>query len=325
MKSFCAIVVFISMLPAAAAAVEWTKFRDPVEGAFTLEVPSGWQVVGGIKRRSVNQPHPIVGVLSPDGLTKIVMGDPAAIAYGELAGQLIPLGFHEGQPYTPRGEPEIIRNYRTGTQWSAELAQRELQQDDCTNIKVIKQQDIPKLDRGLPVPPGVERRDTAGETYLTCVRHNILYAAYGFSETGGDYYYQGGQVISGVWTDDTSVVLLTPQGLGAQAMAVASHMLNSMQWDPVWWQRQFHVAVSLSNAMYAQAVRSVARQSQSWDRTIRGVEEYSNPQTGKRVEVPVTAGVDSFAQNAAGDVIGLIGANAPPAGYTKLEKPKPPR
>lgn len=98
MKSCCAIVVIISMLPAATAAVEWTKFRDPVEGAFTLEVPAGWQVVGGIKRRSVNQPHPIVGMLSPDGLTKIVMGDPAAIAYGELAGQLIPLGFHEGQP-----------------------------------------------------------------------------------------------------------------------------------------------------------------------------------------------------------------------------------
>src|SRR5579871_4967028 len=232
MKRLCVFALLITLLPVAASAVDWTTFNDPGEGAFTLEVPAGWQVVGGIKRVSVNQPHPIVGVLSPDRLTKIVLGDPAAIAYGELTGQMRALGFHEGQSYTPHGEPEIVRNYRTGTEWSAELAQRELQQDECTNVQVVKQQAIPALHKGLPLPQGVEHRDTAGETYLTCVRHNILYAAYGFSETTGDYYYQGNQVIAGVWTDDTSVVLLTPQGLGAQAMAIASHMLNTMQWDP---------------------------------------------------------------------------------------------
>ncbi len=319
MKRLCGIVLVIGLFPAVASAVEWTKFNDPGEGAFSLEVPAGWQVVGGIKRLSVNQPHPVVGVLSPDKLTKIVLGDPAAIAYGELTGQMRALGFREGQSYRPHGEPEIVRNYRTGTEWSAELAQRELQQDDCTNVKVVRQQAIPALNRGLPMPQGVEHRDTAGETYLTCVRQNILYAAYGFSETAGDYYYQGNQVIAGVWTDDTSVVLLTPQGLGAQAMAVAGHMLNTMQWNPAWWQRQFHATVAQSNALYAQATKAIAQQGASWDRTIRGVEQYTNPQTGKRVEVPIS-GAESFAQNAAGDIIGLVGANAPPAGFTMLKK-----
>jgi hypothetical protein len=322
MNRFIGILIVAIMTSNAAAAVEWTKYRDPSEGAFTIDVPAGWEVIGGLKRRSINQPHPLLGILSPDHLTKIVFGDPEAIAFGELAGTMIGLGFHEGQQYTPRGEPEIIKNYRTGTDRSAELAQRELQQDQCTNVKVVAQQAIPKLDRSLPTPPGAEHRDTAGETYLTCVRQNILYAAYAFSETAGDYYYQGNQLIAGVWTDDTSVVLLTPQGLGGQAMAVASHMLNSMQWNPAWWQQQFHAAVAQSNVMYAQAVKTVANQSASWDRTIRGVEQYTNPQTGKLVEVPAT-GATAFAQNGAGDIISLVGTNTPPAGYTLLTKPPP--
>src|SRR5689334_8754058 len=114
MNRFSGILVAVIMIPNAAAAIEWTKFKDPSEGAFTIEVPAGWEVVGGLKRRSVNQPHPLLGVLSPDHLTKIVFGDPEAIAYGELTGELRRLGFREGQSYTPRGEPEIIKNYRTG-------------------------------------------------------------------------------------------------------------------------------------------------------------------------------------------------------------------
>jgi hypothetical protein len=36
----------------APLAVRWVKFTDPVEHAFTIDVPAGWRVSGGIKRMS---------------------------------------------------------------------------------------------------------------------------------------------------------------------------------------------------------------------------------------------------------------------------------
>jgi hypothetical protein len=308
----------MSAVAAHASASEWTSFRDPTEAAFTIDVPSGWQVSGGLKRRSVNQPHPVLAVASPDGLTRIVFGDPNAIAYGELTDSMRALGFREGQPYTPRGEPEIIRNFRTGEQWSETLARQELERDGCNGVEVSSQRELPKSEAGLAPPPGVEHRDSAGETYLRCVRDGILYVAYGFAETAGDYYFQGPQIIAGVWSDDTSVVLLTPQGMGAFAMSIAQHMLKSLQWNPPWWQRQFHAAVSQATGVYAQASEAIARQGRSWDQAVRGVESYVNPATGQHWEVPIS-GASQFAQDGAGHIIGLTGQQAPP-GFTLLKK-----
>jgi hypothetical protein len=305
-------------LPARASADQWTSFRDPTEAAFTIDVPSGWQVSGGLKRRSVNQPHPVLGVTSPDGLTRIVFGDPNAVAYGELTNSMRGLGFREGQPYTPRGEPEIILNFRTGEQWSETLARQELERDGCNGVEVTTQRALPKSQAGLAPPPGVEHRDSAGETYLRCVRSGILYVAYGFAETAGDYYFQGSQIIAGAWSDDTSVVLLTPQGMGAYAMGIAQHMLKSLQWNSDWWQRQFHASVSQATGVYAQASEAIAQQGQNWNQTVRGVESYVNPATGERSEVPIS-GASQFAQDGAGHIIGLTGEQAPP-GFTLLKK-----
>ncbi|HEY1725225.1 MAG TPA: hypothetical protein VGF89_07375 [Steroidobacteraceae bacterium] len=321
MRSSCVLSALLLASPLAAPAGDWTQFRDPTEGAFTIDVPNGWQVVGGLKRRSVNQPHPLLGVVSPDGLTKIVLGDPSAIAYSELTDSMQGLGFREGQSYTPHGEPELINSYHTGEQWSQTLATRELQQDGCSNVQVTSHRALPKPPGGLASPPGVEHRDSIGETYLSCVRNGILYVGYAFSETSGDYYYQGSQVIAGAWGDDTSVVLLTPQGMGGFAMAIANHMLQSMRWDGAWWQRQFHAAVAQADALYAQATHTIAQQGQSWDQTVRGVESYVNPATGKKWEVPMT-GANNFAQDGAGHIIGLTGSQAPP-GFTLMKKATP--
>jgi hypothetical protein len=304
---------------ANAAPISWTKFRDPKEGAFTIDVPQGWSVEGGLLRRSINQPHPVVVVLSPDKLTKVIVGDPAAIGYAELTQTLRSLGMHEGQSYTPHGEPEIIENYRTGEQWSQHLAEHELTAEDkCTSVKKVASRQLPPTHTQLPAPQGVEHRDTAGETYLAAVCNRILYVAYGFSETGGDYYYMSGQIAAGAWTDDTSTIVVTPQGNGPQGIAIAAHMLKSIAFDQAWWERNFHAAVASSRAIYDHAMNMMTSQATEFDRDIRGVEAYTNPQTGAHLEVPIT-GADNVAQNSAGTVIGFMGSEPPP-GFVILGK-----
>jgi hypothetical protein len=114
------------------------------------------------------------------------------------------------------------------------------------------------------------------------------------------------------------VVLLTQQGIDAFAMGIAQHTLKSLQWNPAWWQRQFHAAVSQATAVYAQATQAISQQGQSCDQSVRGVENYVNPATGQRWEVPIT-GASRFAQDGAGHIIGLTGQQAPP-GFTLLRK-----
>src|SRR3974377_1340440 len=45
----------------------WTTFQDPFERAFTVEVPQGWAVRGGLFRLGITDERPMVDLTSPDG------------------------------------------------------------------------------------------------------------------------------------------------------------------------------------------------------------------------------------------------------------------
>src|SRR5215472_2754721 len=52
---------------AANPDMTWTRFTDPVEHAFTIDVPKGWQVAGGTRRMNAVEIRAGVDALSPDG------------------------------------------------------------------------------------------------------------------------------------------------------------------------------------------------------------------------------------------------------------------
>src|SRR5689334_10106918 len=61
--------------------VSWTTFTDPYEAAFTIEVPRGWKVAGGVVRKIPLVPNLVLRVLSPDRRTLIALGDPDSAPY----------------------------------------------------------------------------------------------------------------------------------------------------------------------------------------------------------------------------------------------------
>ena len=69
--------------PAAPAAgtkqarpdLTWTRYTDPVEHAFTIDVPQGWRVSGGTRRMSAVDIRLGVEAVSPDGLITLFYGD----------------------------------------------------------------------------------------------------------------------------------------------------------------------------------------------------------------------------------------------------------
>lgn len=60
---------------AAAIDLQWVLWRDPAEAAFTVPVPRGWSVQGGLKRPNVLAWRPEVVVTSPDGTASVRFGD----------------------------------------------------------------------------------------------------------------------------------------------------------------------------------------------------------------------------------------------------------
>ena len=54
----------------------WTTFVDPFEHAFTITIPAGWRVTGGLLRHSPIDPNMCMRLVSPDMRTLIILGDP---------------------------------------------------------------------------------------------------------------------------------------------------------------------------------------------------------------------------------------------------------
>src|SRR5262245_38757951 len=69
--------------PAAAPArpsMQFVRWVDPYEQAFSFEVPSGWQMQGGLLRR-VDGVRAAWQATSPDGASMLFGGDPQMPAY----------------------------------------------------------------------------------------------------------------------------------------------------------------------------------------------------------------------------------------------------
>ena len=82
----------------------WTPVVDSVEGAFSVELPTGWQAdvrtlrVGPLTLRAVR-------AVSPDGATRLSLHDPDLPAFYEpSSGMMVTPGVHQLMPFVPAGQ-----------------------------------------------------------------------------------------------------------------------------------------------------------------------------------------------------------------------------
>src|SRR5439155_9068030 len=81
--------------PAPHPQIQYTRFVDPREGSFTVQLPAGWRNEGGLLRRSAIDIAVGVRSTSPDGGAVIFLGDE------QLMNCITPevAGMHEGAVY----------------------------------------------------------------------------------------------------------------------------------------------------------------------------------------------------------------------------------
>jgi len=111
----CGLLLGLQLSFAPAVATETLAFetwREPNEGAYTIDVPRGWRISGGVRRITAVDVRSAVDAVSPDGIVRIFIGDYDLMPRRELDQAARMAGLHEGQ--TIGGS--LIARYQTGVQ-----------------------------------------------------------------------------------------------------------------------------------------------------------------------------------------------------------------
>lgn len=314
----------------AGAATRYSTFTDPREGAFTLEVPRGWDASGAAYRFAPTDVRPEVIVTSPDGTIHERFGNQTVPTFVEPSQSLSFAGFDEGSSYSPGGQfTAIVRTYAPGAEFASQYATSEWA-SSCPGLKVVNTTDRPELAAGMNqqldaiASSGVRSHLDAGEASFSC---SNAQQGYVFAATLA-VASQSGRL----WQMYGLYTYLAPTSRVIEAQQVLNHMAATLKIDKAWAARQGNTAVQAAE-INAKASSEIAdsinksywyRQSvndqlsNKWSNTILGTQDEMNPDTGETYKV--ASGSNYYWQAPGGDVVGTDTSDAPGYDMKPLEE-----
>lgn len=307
----------------------WTKFIDPYEGAFSLDVPAGWRVSGGLARRGALQVWQWITATSPDGSTMLLFGDPNLQIY-TLPNQVLEMaGLGEGSAYDGGGGPSVIRRYWPGEEFAADYG-RGLLPRFCTDIQMTAVSDRSDVSARFNL---LGSQTTVGDARFTCQENGAPMEGYFFCATSL-FALPAPVQGAGLWSPSVLYGFLAPRPLAGIAAGLAAHMLETIAVNPQWaaGQAQTNMAVSRIATETGHAMSSTI--TQTWEqrgailnrvmdedsRVRLGIDIYANPSTGTHYTVENTH--QYYWVNPQGAVVGTD-TDTPPAGFERLQRVPP--
>jgi hypothetical protein len=197
--------------------VSWQKYEDPLEQAFTLEVPRGWTVKGGMFRLGYSDHRVMVDITSPDGKINIRLGDLAIPTY------FLPNEFHhEGEVYDLGAQAQgRVAKYRSGQEFAKAYAKVRFARV-CQNL-TPQQTTLPPITKS-DTPQGASEASEGEATYACGDRTGYVYA-----QTA---------LMGALWQASSLASYVAPEGQVTLARGVVSHSSKSFQLSPEWVQKQ---------------------------------------------------------------------------------------
>jgi hypothetical protein len=209
--------------PAAAPAqelthVSWTTFTDPNENAFSIEVPRGWRVAGGVVRKIPLWASLVLRVLSPDRRTLIAVGDPDSVPYN-----------------APIAARDYVRRFTESAMSRA-----------CPDLKIVDVADLPDVERfARSNSLGPYNQWSAAQAAFTCnggrqagmAGQAIAVLQYMTTLRSGH-----AQVLA---------AFVTATGQENAADQLLNHMIASLRQNPEWSARQQQIAQQLADGALA--------------------------------------------------------------------------
>ena len=237
------------------AAIRWTKFVDPAEGAFSLDVPAGWRVTGGLRRVSAVESRSGVDIASSDGMIQIFYGDVGIPTYTLPSPLITEAGIDIGGTYSPGADRQfVVMPYRNGQtfadRWGAERMAR-----GCGGVEHIGAQGRPDVGRGIDqafAAHGIQTWIDAGEANFVCSLQSMPAVGYVFAATE-----MARTQIGALWGVKSLVGFVAARTRAAEAYALMERIVASFRIDPGWAARQ-HQTPAQTSAVTANQVVSNA-------------------------------------------------------------------
>ena len=301
------------------AAASWRQFADPLERAFTIDVPAGWTVRGGLYRKGVLDPRIMVDVTSPDGRITYRIGDAGIPPYTIPTAMGMQLGFREGAPYNPGGRVQgMIARYRNGPQFANLYAQTHYSKL-CRNVAVKS------MRPASPIMRVGMTSDNAGEVVFSCEAGGPM-AGYVYAQSS-----LSGSMRDGLWGIPVIFSFLAPQAQAKQALELMLHSVASYHENPQWTQSQLAMIRQANGQIQQEAqgnLDTARRQRQrtdtqlklaeDFDDVINGVTLTHDPDHGQTREV-VTSANPYYWANPNDSVVSTRTDNQPGPNYHRVQ------
>jgi len=272
----------------------WARMEDPVERAFTLEVPRGWTWSGGAYRLGYGDIRVMVDIWSPDGKTNFRYGD---VWFAES--YALPNKYHregEAQDLGALGQGTYAA-YRTGQQF-AELYARQSFRGVCRSL--IPQRTEPPLAHDTSVHHQGNGQVSEGEAGYRCETPQGLRYAYAYARTTLTTSQPFANLPPTTGWTPLLVSYLTPPDQVPIAVSIARHLGGSFQLNPKWRQYQNEMDRQGTAYAIARAQRRITQQQEQFASfTQRMNEQVSHFQQGQARQ---QAQVDNFLQGLNGVV-----------------------
>lgn len=320
----------------APGGLTYVRWKEPTEGAWSVEVPKGWKVTGGLKRFAPTDVRGEVVVTSPDKRIRVSAGDCDLPTFTEPNPTGVALGFKEGTWYSPSGTQKfMIRRFLTGLEVGREYVSKRIGQS-VTELEVVKERERPELVAALNeaikknAQPGQSGRATAGEVaFKGQLEGSPCVGSYFVGTRGTTLEVAGIDPIS-LW----NVVLLYGYAATKEKADVAASVLDrlvkSFEYSPEWVRMQQNITIESARIVhetnediskklsesYWRRAASESEISRRRSNATLGVEDVTDP--GSNMTYKVESGSNYYWLDDRGYIVGTDTPGAPSVEYREL-------
>lgn len=292
------------------------RWTDPMEGAFSVEIPSGWHAKGGTSRPCPTLVQGLVEVTSPDGEVYLAGGD----AFPFFTEPLPAFGLPEGSTYPhPCGYSSPVAPYAPGN----DFAIRYLLPQIAPGFRVVRNQPDPATADRL-ASYGLNTYD-AGELEYTFQKRGVAYR--GIVWTITERISAGSGANWHVWR---LFLAHGPRARYEEALNAGIHLVKSLKINPRWARMQAELTAD-QTAIIADMGEDISKTISEgyWGRqavldeidlrrsnATLEVEDYEDPVTGESFKLDSSA--EYYWINPQGDIVGTNTDAIPDVDFRRL-------
>jgi len=281
-------------------SLNWVRYNDSAEGAFSMDIPVGWQINGGMYRFGYFDVRWMMDVRSLNGNVMIRIDDPNVPPY------VLP-GPHSG----PAGHPAVrqgmyqmvVDNYREAQAYAESYAKRRFG-STCTSMTPRASDWTPTMPTAWRDP--AQRRSTEASIAYDCATSDgpRIVNVYARDSIIGT---------EGLWVVDPIISIISKPGDVAQAHQMTQHMIDSWAETPEWkdyqakmtqmglqqiradfgrfmqqmqaYHQQRESAMNQQVSQFEARQNAQAAQVSSWGNILTGLTNVSDPTTGTQFQV----------------------------------------